>query len=251
MIGTSDNFVAAVHAECKNRGYFIETAVQSCHLHRVTNPLTGKSCLTTGTFSTADSHIGCTICTHKDIAYEYMRGLGLPLPQQIVLNSPRDLPAGWPYFEGPVVVKPSDKERGEGVTMGIHTMTEALHAAQKVANISKSPILLQSQIKGREFRINLFNGKIAFVVERCAQDVNKPANLALGGERKIIETSQLDSKLDKVLSYVAKDLGMFNLGVDIIAESLSDFDKVCFLELNSGPALFSERAVVFVESLNL
>jgi cyanophycin synthetase len=65
----------------------------------------------------------------------------------------------------PWVVKPVDKDRGEGVTLGINNQAALDHAIDEALKLSQA-VLVEEQIPGTCHRILIIEGKIAFVIKR-------------------------------------------------------------------------------------
>lgn len=117
-----------------------------------------------------DSVVGAQLSHRKDQAIRLMRQAGIPVPQGVVVHRQKPiLPTLRP--PSPWVVKPVDKDRGEGVTLGLHdesSLQEALRVALKMSVAA----LIEEQVLGVCHRILVVEGKVMFVVKRNPRSVS-------------------------------------------------------------------------------
>lgn len=114
----------------------------------------------------SDSALGAVASHNKDVAIEMMRFAGIPVPkgvthkttEPISLNALKELTP-------PLVVKPVDKDRGEGVSLGVKTEEALQNAVQEVAKISRA-VLVEEQVPGTCHRILVVDDKVIYVVKR-------------------------------------------------------------------------------------
>lgn len=113
-----------------------------------------------------DSFIGAIATHNKDIALAIMRFAGIPVPKGRTCKVGESLSmATLKELRLPLVVKPVDKDRGEGVTLGIKTEESLQNAVQEAAKVSRA-VLVEEQVPGTCHRILVVDGKIIYVVKR-------------------------------------------------------------------------------------
>lgn len=119
-----------------------------------------------------DSHIGVMAAQNKAKSHSLLVNLGFSVPDQIRFNA--DIPdesikqiarkIGFPC-----VVKPSDTDRGKGVTANICNYEELKAAIDFAKKSTRQPaLLLQKHVEGADFRLNITGGRLEFVVKRSA-----------------------------------------------------------------------------------
>jgi len=112
-----------------------------------------------------DSAIGAQICHNKELTASTLRTAGLPSAEHVrvgshgaALDAAREL--GWP-----VVVKPADLERSEGVTANIASEADLLKSYDLARALSPH-ILVERQVPGVCHRIFVANGQLIYAVRR-------------------------------------------------------------------------------------
>ena len=119
-----------------------------------------------------DSAIGARLAQNKALTARLLQGAGLPAPQhQVVTDAATALAAaqrlGWP-----VVVKPQDLDRGEGVTVDVANQA-ALQAAFATAQ-ALSPsrqVIVERQVAGCCHRLFIARGRLLYAVKRLPMSV--------------------------------------------------------------------------------
>lgn len=119
-----------------------------------------------------DSAIGARLAQNKALTARLLQGAGLPAPQhQVVTDAATALAAaqrlGWP-----VVVKPLELDRGEGVTIDVADGA-ALQAAFAAAQ-SLSPsrqVIVERQVAGCCHRLFIARGRLLYAVKRLPMSV--------------------------------------------------------------------------------
>jgi cyanophycin synthetase len=118
-----------------------------------------------------DSAIGSTTTQYKHKALQWMRSSGIPVPAGSVFKSGQPLTlASLSHLRLPLVVKPVDRDRGEGVTLGINTEAALQSAIDLAAALSKQ-FLVEEQIAGTCHRILVIDGKVVYAVKRHPKSV--------------------------------------------------------------------------------
>lgn len=122
--------------------------------------------------SSEDRAIGGRLTTDKALAATLIRRAGLPGPEhRLARDLPEALSAarqlGWP-----LVAKPRDRDRGEGVTVDIADET-SLRAAFEVARQAspKGPVIIERQVRGVCHRLFVAQGRLLYAVKRLPMSI--------------------------------------------------------------------------------
>jgi acyl-coenzyme A synthetase/AMP-(fatty) acid ligase/D-alanine-D-alanine ligase-like ATP-grasp enzyme len=113
-----------------------------------------------------DSAIGARWTKSKTLTAQLLRQGGLPAPRHIAVNSVKQAKKASEHIGFPLVVKPSDLERGEGVTVDVQA--DNLEAACNEA-VKRSPsktALIEQQVAGVCHRLFVLDGKLLYAVRR-------------------------------------------------------------------------------------
>src|SRR5690606_15284085 len=119
-----------------------------------------------------DSALGARLAQSKHDSAALLRAAGLPAPVHGLVRRRNDaLPLahrlGWP-----LVVKPADGDRGEGVTVDVQadeTLLEAFDRA--LAASSRRQVLIERQVAGVCHRIFIAAGRLLYAVKRLPKSV--------------------------------------------------------------------------------
>ncbi|MAT52233.1 MAG: hypothetical protein CMK32_13725, partial [Porticoccaceae bacterium] len=118
----------------------------------------------------ADSAIGSKMSNHKYLAAAVVRAAGLPAPIHRVVADAADALDAARQLGWPVVVKPADRDRGEGVTVDIRDEDTLARAYDHAASLSRT-ILVERQVSGVCHRLFVSHGELLFAVRRLSKSV--------------------------------------------------------------------------------
>ena len=118
----------------------------------------------------ATSGIGTGIAKNKRQTSLILAMAGLPVPEQLEANSLEAAVEAAERIGYPVVLKPGDKDQGAGVSANLRTDAD-VRQAYKYARTHSAYILVERHITGRDYRINVLDGKIYSVVLRVPAGV--------------------------------------------------------------------------------
>jgi cyanophycin synthetase len=120
----------------------------------------------------ADAAMGARVAQDKAVSALFLRRAGLPVGDHQLVKTQADALAAAQRLGWPVVVKPADRERGEGVTVHVRD-DAALHAAFALAQqASKSGrILVEKHVDGVCHRLFVAHGKLLYAVKRWPRSV--------------------------------------------------------------------------------
>jgi cyanophycin synthetase len=128
----------------------------------------------------SDSALGVAVAQNKWVASEWMRRAGLPAPLHRLVGNEMEAVAAQSTFGWPLVVKPADRDRGEGVTVDITSET-ALGSAFRQASGLSSQVLVERQVRGVCHRLLVVRGEVLYAVKRL------PIAVQGDGQRTISE----------------------------------------------------------------
>ncbi|MEI6239374.1 MAG: acetate--CoA ligase family protein [Planctomycetia bacterium] len=117
-----------------------------------------------------DAALGMLVSHDKQSTASVLRRAGLPAAEHVLANSPAEAVAAADRFGWPVVVKPVDRDRGEGVVAGIRTIDDlvaAYHAARQLSG----RILVERHVPGVCHRLQVIGGRLQFVSKRLPKGV--------------------------------------------------------------------------------
>jgi cyanophycin synthetase len=124
--------------------------------------------------------LSAEVVRDKLAAQVMMMRFGLPVAEARLANDSESARIAANEIGYPVVVKPRAEDGGEGVTRAVKN-DASLFEAFKLARISKSGVLVQRHIEGREYRLTVVNQKIICAYERM------PAMVEGDGKSTVVE----------------------------------------------------------------
>lgn len=140
-----------------------------------------------------DSAMGGKLAQDKIWTAQLLRMAGLPAPEHGVVNTAEGAERLAHRLGWPIVVKPADLDRGEGVTVGVHndkTLLESFETAKKLSKSKK--VIIERQVDGTCHRIFVANGQILYVVKRL------PKSVKGDGSRTVTELIQAANQREKI-----------------------------------------------------
>lgn len=162
------------------------------------------------TITEATPAVGVVLARLKTLTASILAAQGIPVPSQRVVASADGAVAAARELGYPVVVKPNDRDQGEGVHAGLTTDDQVRQCFGLAAAVSND-LLVETHIEGRDYRITVDGGKVVKAIGRrpggvlgdgrstVAQLVHavSAAKPALRGSRSIV---QLDREARDLLA---------------------------------------------------
>lgn len=111
------------------------------------------------------SNIAADIATDKVLTKRLLAGAGLPVPEGTVVENAEaacEAAAGLGY---PVVVKPADGCKGKGVSLCLQDKQDVLEAFALARQVS-TRVIVEKQIRGRDYRVVVVGGTVVAAAER-------------------------------------------------------------------------------------
>ena len=117
--------------------------------------------------SERDTLMGAKLSQSKVATTQILKMAGLPASHHLLVFGERDALSAAQQIGFPVVVKPADQDRGEGVTVGVQD-PESLRRAFGIAQRSSKAkeVLVERQVPGVCYRFLIVSGQILYVVKR-------------------------------------------------------------------------------------
>jgi len=141
-----------------------------------------------------DSAIGARLAQNKALSARLLQGAGLPAPRhQVVADAVNALAAaqqlGWP-----VVLKPLDRERGEGVTVDVADEAALQTAFAQAQALSRAgQVIVERQVAGCCHRLFIARGRLLYAVKRL------PMSVLADGQHSIAELVQSELEAQRRL----------------------------------------------------
>jgi acyl-coenzyme A synthetase/AMP-(fatty) acid ligase/D-alanine-D-alanine ligase-like ATP-grasp enzyme len=133
--------------------------------------LGAKGRLTDRSTNDRDTAIGLKLAQSKPLTAQVLRLAGLPAPTHQVVTSTADGRAAADRLGWPVVVKPADLDRGEGVSVDVDEagLERAFEAAQRLSTTKQ--VIVERQVQGVCHRLFLASGRLLYAVKRLPMGV--------------------------------------------------------------------------------
>ncbi len=116
-------------------------------------------------FTDETSRIGATLARDKSACAKVLREAGLPVPAHWPVSSCEQALAAAEALGYPVVIKPADLDGGQGVLTGLTHAKAVEKAYATVSKISKH-ILVEQQIEGNDYRLQVYKDEVFSVIHR-------------------------------------------------------------------------------------
>jgi cyanophycin synthetase len=117
-----------------------------------------------------DSAISAKACGDKVFTALLLRQAGLPAPVHVLVNSLEQAQTAALQIGWPVVIKPTNRERGEGVTVDVNNPSAVVFGFESAARWSRR-ILVERQVSGLCHRIFVVGDQLVFAMKRQPKSV--------------------------------------------------------------------------------
>lgn len=118
----------------------------------------------------ADSAIGAWACGQKQLAAAMLRQAGFPTAEHVYVTSAEEAAEAAGKLGWPVVVKPEDRERSEGVTTDIRNAVALAQAYRRARELSED-VLVERHVPGLVHRVMVAGGEMIYTVKRLPKGV--------------------------------------------------------------------------------
>jgi cyanophycin synthetase len=134
------------------------------------------------TITSKTPHIAVEISCDKEDTHNLLRNLGLPVPQQRLVQSERDAVRAAHRIGFPVVVKPLDANHGRGVSINLIDNEQVATAFAKALESARGrSVLVESYVEGMDHRMLVVNNELVAVAKRV------PGHVVGDGKHSVAE----------------------------------------------------------------
>lgn len=148
-----------------------------------------------------DSMVAGRIANLKHQSTQRLGQVGIPVPSTHVVTTQGAAEHAAETLGYPVVVKPLNNDRGEGVFSNLHSSAELVSAFKKAAEFGPN-VIVQRHVQGEDYRLLVVNGKCMVVTRR------DPAAVVGDGEhtvKELVDIANQDPRRgDSSRSYLIK-----------------------------------------------
>lgn len=138
-----------------------------------------------------DSAMGSKLAQDKVVTANLLRQAGLPAPVHRVVSTLDEARTVSEKIGWPVVIKPADRDRGEGVTVDV-TSDTLKHAFESASALSKTKkIIVERQVAGCCHRLVIAGGKLLYALKRQAPSIVGDGQKSIG---QLLETARLEQR---------------------------------------------------------
>ncbi|HYB33126.1 MAG TPA: cyanophycin synthetase [Steroidobacteraceae bacterium] len=125
-------------------------------------------------------HISVELASDKEETNKILAGLGLPVPQQELVQSETQAVRAARRIGFPVVTKPYNGNHGRGISIRLTTEEEVAHG-YKVAREHSRSVVVESFLEGDDHRLLVVNGELVAATRRT------PGHVVGDGEHTVAE----------------------------------------------------------------
>ncbi len=166
------------------------------------------------TVTSRTSHIAVELASDKEETNRILGNLGLPVPQQRLVQTADDAVAAAERIGYPVVVKPYNANHGRGISIHL-TTSEQVAEAFEIAQEHSRSVIVESFISGEDHRMLVINGELVAValrvpghvmgdgvhtIEQLVDEVNQDPRRGIGHE-KVLTRLVFDHQAEALLSH--------------------------------------------------
>src|SRR5215469_3707461 len=161
-------------------------------------------------------HIAVELASDKEETNKILAGLGLPVPQQELVQSETQALRAARRMGFPVVTKPYNGNHGRGISIRLGTDEEVAHGFN-VAREHSRAVVVESFLEGADHRLLVVNGELVAATRRTpghvvgdgehsvaqlVEIVNQDPRRGVGHE-KVLTRLELDAQAEKMLERAA------------------------------------------------
>jgi cyanophycin synthetase len=166
------------------------------------------------TVTSRTSHIAVELASDKEETNRILGNLGLPVPQQRLVQTADDAVSAAERIGYPVVVKPYNANHGRGISIHL-TTSEQVAEAFEIAREHSRSVIVESFITGEDHRMLVINGELVAValrvpghvvgdgqhtIEQLVDEVNQDPRRGIGHE-KVLTRLVFDHQAEALLSH--------------------------------------------------
>ncbi|AFJ01583.1 cyanophycin synthetase [Methylophaga frappieri] len=145
-----------------------------------------------------DSAIGAKLSGYKHFSAQRLKSLGLPAAQNALVKTIEQAAEFADEIGYPVVVKPEQGNRGEGVVKDITTVTQLKRAFEYSKSFNEL-VLIEKQVTGSCYRFFVYKNDVIYI------NGNLPRKLVGNGEANIAELIEADTRYQMTRKHWQRD----------------------------------------------
>lgn len=156
----------------------------------------------------------------------------IPVPQGEILSREEDLLQIVENLGFPLVTKPLNGNHGRGITININTSEEAIAGFKKAKEIAHF-VLVEKQVKGKDYRLLVINNKFVAAAQRSPAHIKGDGHRSI---RQLVEEVNSDPRRgighEQVLTRITIDASTLNIlrSQDLTPESILKKGKKIILK---------------------
>jgi cyanophycin synthetase len=176
-------------------------------------------------------HISVELASDKEETNKILAGLGLPVPQQELVQSETQAVRAARRIGFPVVTKPYNGNHGRGISIRLTSEEEVAHG-YKIAREHSRSVVIESFLEGEDHRLLVVNGELVAATRRT------PGHVVGDGEHTVAELIDLVNQdprrgvgHEKVLTRLELDAQAHKMldRAGLTAESVPPRDQAVYL----------------------
>lgn len=171
------------------------------------------------TTTSLTSNIAVELASDKEETNQILRDLGLPVPEQRLVQSAREAVRAARRIGGPVVTKPLAGNHGRGVSIKLMSEEEVEAGFAKAAEYGRN-VVVESYLEGFDHRLLVINGELVAAAKRIPGHVvgdgshsvaelveilNQDPRRGIGHE-KVLTRIELDAQAERLLARIGYTL---------------------------------------------
>jgi len=171
----------------------------------------------------ADSAMGSSAGQNKFLAAQMLRQAGLPVPQHHLVSTVEQAVTAAQQLGFPVVVKPADRDRGEGVSIDLNCDEAVREAFEKARKLSRN-VLVEKTIPGICCRIVVVGDSAVYAVKRLPKTAEGDGEhsvrelIAIGNEIRRFKARHLQRKVYPIDALAIQSMEAAGFTLDAIPE---------------------------------
>lgn len=168
------------------------------------------------------SSIAVEMCQEKPLTNQMLRRVGVPVPDGNTVTSEDEAWAAAQNIGLPVVLKPEAGNQGKGVSTNLNSEAE-VRAAYQIASEYDNHVLVESYIKGKDYRLLVVNGELVAASRR------DPAQVVGDGTqtvRQLVEEVNQDPSRRPGHSSILTRIRMDENAKLVLAQQNMTFDSI-------------------------
>jgi len=169
-----------------------------------------------------DTMVAGRLANYKHLSTQRLEQVSIPVPKTHVVTTQAAAEKAAETLGFPIVVKPLNNDRGEGVFSNLSSQAELISAFEKAVKFSQN-IIVQQHVQGEDYRLLVVNGKCLVATRR------DPAAVIGDGQhsvRELIDIANQDPRRgDSHRSYLMK-LSLDEIALEVLEQQGVNSDSI-------------------------